>query len=266
MKVPVSKQLINYLLLICISVAGTGIFGMVATGQKWDLNIILILLSGIPAILFACFLLSKKVEFRDHKKIRKQDRIFRLPFSSTVAFAAFVVCILFLIAGLATVVENKDTIGLLMLLVSLSIIIFTAVCVEHPGIWFSDTFNAEDAIEQFRDASPKSSLDEDGIFSYDNSSFTIRFVEEIKTIRWDDIVLISTYKKDLLTVDCIMIEIHLKETLISINDQAEGYMKFMETASQRLQHFKKDWFMAVAFPAFETNETVIYKRLNDEKT
>jgi hypothetical protein len=56
------------------------------------------------------------------------------------------------------------------------------------------------------------------------------------------------------------------ETFISINDQTTGHMKFMETASDKLTNFKKDWFILVAFPAFETNLITIYERqAADEK-
>lgn len=107
---------------------------------------------------------------------------------------------------------------------------------------------------------------QDGIFSYSDNSFTIQLDKETKTINWDDIELIKAYKIDQYTVDCIVIEIHLAETFITINDQTTGHMKFMDTASNKLSNFKKDWFTVVAFPAFETNLTTVYERQTaDEK-
>ena len=39
----------------------------------------------------------------------------------------------------------------------------------------------------------------------------------------------------------------------------------METASNKLSNFKKEWFRVVAFPAFETNLIIVYERQNKEK-
>jgi hypothetical protein len=58
----------------------------------------------------------------------------------------------------------------------------------------------------------------------------------------------------------LLIEIHLAETFLTINDQTAGHMKFMKAAAEKLPNFKEDWFPVVAFPAFETNLTTIYEK------
>ena len=269
LKVPVSKQLIDNLIFPCIAITGVGLYDLYSTGQKrFDQNIVFIILFGIPTLLFLWFLIDKKVEFKDNKKVRKADRLFQLPFSSFLTLVIFILSSLILVGGLATIFGDKDTSGgIPMLLIGLSAVVLTAIAVDHPKVWFSDTLNLDDMIEDIKNT-PQGNFPAylDGIFSYGENSFTIQLDIETKTIYWEDITLIKAYKIDLYTVDCIVIEIHLEETFISINDQTTGHMKFMETASSKLTNFKKDWFTVVAFPAFETNLTTIYERQTvDEK-
>jgi hypothetical protein len=97
---------------------------------------------------------------------------------------------------------------------------------------------------------------EEGIFTYTDHSFSI----QSKKIYWKDIICINAYKIDQITVDCIVVEIQLAETSITLNEEMKGFMKFMESASTHLPNFKKDWFEVIAFPPFETNFTTIYER------
>ncbi len=159
--------------------------------------------------------------------------------------------------------------GLPLLRAGLSTVILISIAIEHPKIWFSDSYNMEDEFEKMSDT-PKENhpMYQDGIFTYSEFSFTVRLEAEILTIRWDEISLIRAYKIDQLAYDCIVIEIHLREMFFTINDETAGHMKFMDTASENLPGFKEDWFFVVAFPAFETNLTTIYKKqaVHDEDT
>jgi hypothetical protein len=264
-KVPISKQLTNSLIPFCIAITGVGLYDLYTTGQKrLEQNIVLIIMFGVPALLFAWILLDKRIEFKDNTKVRKADRLFQLPFSSFSALITFIISSFFLVVGLAMIFGDKYiSSGAPMLIIGLSVILIVAIAVEHPKIWFSDTFNIDDMMESMKN-SPQENFPayQDGIFSYNDSSFTIQLDHETKTIKWDDISLIRAYKIDQFTVDCIVIEIHLAETFISINDQTTGHMKFMDMASSNLANFKEDWFTVVAFPAFETNLTTIYERQN----
>jgi|GEM_PF-1109648 len=264
MKVPVSKQLINYLLLPCLAVAGVGLLNLLTKGHKQaGENAVFLAVFGIPAIYFAFLLLNKNTKFRNNSKVRQRERLFRFSFSSSTMFPIFILSSLLWVAGLAVIVGDKNiTGGWPMCLAGLGLFIIAAVCIEHPRIWFSDTFNATDLIEeQKKESSSPSFPCSDGVFSYpDADRFTVRLKQETRTIKWKDIVLIKAYKLDQYTIDCIVIDIHLKETAISIDDQTEGHMKFMETASKKLYPFKKDWFTTVAFPAFAKNLITIYKK------
>lgn len=259
MKVPISKQLIDNITLPCISITGVAIFDLYTTGQKrFDQNILFIILFGTPALLFTWFLLNKKVKFRDDKKVRKNKMLFRLPFSSFSTLFIFIISSFFLVAGIAIIVSDKNVYrGLPILSFGLLLFILTAICVENRRIWFSDTFSIEDTKNTSEQSFPAY---QDGVFSYQGDSFTIQLNPIAKTINWGDITQIKAYKIDQFAVDSIVIEIHLTENCISIDDETGGYMKFMQMASSKLKNFKNDWFFLVAFPAFKTNLTIIYER------
>jgi hypothetical protein len=262
-KVPISKELANTLILPCIAITSVGLYDLYSTGQKrFDQNIIFIILFGVPTLVFIWLLLDKRVEFKDNNKVRKAERWLQLPFSSTSTLFIFIVASFFLVGGLAATFGDKDTAsGFPLLFIGLLVIILTIIAVENSKIWFSDSSNIEDDIERIKNT-PKESypMYQDGIFSYLEKAFTIKLDKETKTISWDEITLIRAYKIDQFAYDCIVIEIHLRDTFITINDQTEGHMKFMDTAFENLSNFRKDWFPVVAFPAFETNLTTIYEK------
>lgn len=263
MKVPISKQLTDILIIPCIAITAVGLYDLYSTGLKrFDQNIVFVLLFGVPTVLFTWFLLDKRVEFKANVKSRKSNSWVQLPFSSSSTLFIFIISSLLLVGGLGTALQKNDaSSGLPMLLIGLSVVVLTAIAVENPNIWFTDSRSLEDDIERIKNTlKEKFPAYQDGMFSYSDNSFTIQLDNEIKTIKWEEINLIKAYKVDQYIVDCIVIEIHLAETYISINDQTPGHMKFMETASTKLTDFKMDWFNIVAFPAFETNLTTIYER------
>src|SRR4051812_7800379 len=91
-KVPISKQLTDNLILPCIAITGVGLYDLCSTGQKrFGQDVVLIILFGMPTLLFAWFLLDKRVEFKDNKKARKADRLFQLPFSYFSTLIIFVI-------------------------------------------------------------------------------------------------------------------------------------------------------------------------------
>lgn len=267
MKVAFSKQLVYYLIAPCWLLAGLGLYGYVYSGQKLMAeNLAFILLFGIPSIVFAWLLIDKRVQFKTSQKLRNGKYLLKLPFSSGVKLPVFFSGLCCFVVGLSIMSDKEDTTGgFPMLLIGLIAILLVVIANEHPRIWFADTFYMDELLEKFKDRPIGSApYYDDGIFTYQDNSFTCKTANEAKTINWNDVLLIKAYKVDMFTTDRIIIEIYAKETIVSINDETLGHMKFMETAAKRLDNFKEDWFEAVAFPAFETNLTIIYKKADEE--
>ena len=88
--------------------------------------------------------------------------------------------------GIDSIFGEKDTSGgLLMLIISLTIIILATVAHEHPKIWFSDTVNVYDILQDIKNIPQENfTAYQEGIFSFSDNSFTIQLEKENKTIKW----------------------------------------------------------------------------------
>lgn len=79
-------------------------------------------------------------------------------------------------------------------------------------------------------------------------------------IRWDDIVEIAAWKRDLFAID----EIHWgfrrggETTYLEIDEHMVDYEIVSQVASQHFGISLESWFSVVAFPAFATNFTTIW--------
>jgi hypothetical protein len=80
-------------------------------------------------------------------------------------------------------------------------------------------------------------------------------------IAWRDAVRIEVFKRDLYSVDLICLTIFLKDSkAVEINEEMEGWNSLVEKLPEYLTGCQKfeEWFQVVAFPAFKSNNTVIY--------
>ena len=225
-------------------------------------NMALLIVFGIPAIITIWLLIDKRISFTERKKVIKSNLLLGLPFSSYACLFIFICSSFAIAAGLAIIFGDKKTMeGLPYLLSGVAAFVVAVVSLEYPRVAFKDSYILEDIIERIKDQ-PKENFPayQDGIFIYNENGFTVGLDNATLHVLWTDIKKISAYKVDQLTVDCIVIDVELENTRFTINDETAGHMKFMETAAERLAGFKKDWFGIVAFPAFETNFTIVYQR------
>lgn len=79
-------------------------------------------------------------------------------------------------------------------------------------------------------------------------------------INWNEIRKVTAYKEDLITVDCIHVNIELENDIsFTVHEDLSMYNEFIEQLEENIE-IKPAWFQEVAFPAFERNETVIYEK------
>jgi len=84
----------------------------------------------------------------------------------------------------------------------------------------------------------------------------------IEARAWTAVNSITAFKADAYTTDCIYLLFEGSEPAFTIDETMEGYQEFV----QRIPEFLPgalpfaEWFLAVAFPAFDPNPTVIYRR------
>ncbi len=117
---------------------------------------------------------------------------------------------------------------------------------------------------------PEVSLEDpkNGVIEIIENGFSISFKQKKETINkiinWNHIKEIIAYKRDLFTTDLICIGFHLTGdgNLYEVHEEMLGYKKLAETIESRFEVNPKDWWSKVAFPAFETNATVIWQKEN----
>jgi hypothetical protein len=82
-------------------------------------------------------------------------------------------------------------------------------------------------------------------------------------VKWSDIQKLGVFKRDLYVVDlvCLVVELPGPRT-IELNEEMEGWQPFVEALPRFLVGAKPwhEWFMEVAFPAFDTKSTIVYSR------
>jgi hypothetical protein len=81
-------------------------------------------------------------------------------------------------------------------------------------------------------------------------------------LRWDEVDEVHAYKRDLFTTDliCLAFKKSGKEEFYEVHEEMAGYHDLLETLSRHLPEFTTEWFFSVAFPAFDTNHRLIWKR------
>lgn len=102
-----------------------------------------------------------------------------------------------------------------------------------------------------------------------NVSFlTIENESGSNSIFWKNVEKVTTFKRDLFTVDMICIQFHLNDGIVfEINEEMKGWDELTKLLPEYLPGCKKweEWFMNVVSPAFETNLATIYLRKSTEQ-
>ena len=99
---------------------------------------------------------------------------------------------------------------------------------------------------------------------FDDENILLTHEGQTAPIRWDSIESVFVYKQDLVIVDRIVTLIKVDGDLdIEIDEEMEGWKPLVDAMPKYLPNCRDfaDWFMEVAFPAFEAKPTLVYKRL-----
>ncbi|WP_442583618.1 hypothetical protein ACSBOB_17325 [Mesorhizobium sp. ASY16-5R] len=75
-----------------------------------------------------------------------------------------------------------------------------------------------------------------------------------------DIESVAFYKRDEITTDLICCEVKIDGKIWFFHEEWMGWSLLLEHV-QKLPGFRADWFAAVSSPAFETCETVAFRRV-----
>ena len=87
--------------------------------------------------------------------------------------------------------------------------------------------------------------------------------KEVVTFEWADVEEIHAFKRDLFTIDLICIAFLLgKKRVVEIHEEMVGYHDLQPGLQKKFPEIEANWFIEVAFPAFATNDRVIWRKQN----
>lgn len=99
-----------------------------------------------------------------------------------------------------------------------------------------------------------------GAIEYKNDGFVIKDKDLSVDIKWDDINKIEVYKKDLFTVDLIVMEITHDEKVLVIDEELPGWFQFILKLKEIFSEIPRDWDLTIMNPAFEKNYRVLFEK------
>jgi hypothetical protein len=103
-------------------------------------------------------------------------------------------------------------------------------------------------------------FDDLGAFKYTDNGFVVTFDGFSKTLNWADITEINVYKKDLITIDEIRMQIVYGDKQIEISEELPGWFQFTIKTKDIFQTIPKEWDIEIINPAFATNFRTIYSK------
>ncbi len=103
-----------------------------------------------------------------------------------------------------------------------------------------------------------------GKFTYEGDGFTFQFNTEQQKIKWADIERLLAYKRDLMTIDEICMDIIFNNGQTTITEETPGWYLFVEKTKLVFPGIPKNWDTEIAQPPFATNLTILYQRKDRE--
>lgn len=137
--------------------------------------------------------------------------------------------------------------------------------------WWSQR-TADRILRDIRSGKPTKPGDYHIEISFDSTGFAVALLKKTSekpvSIQWNRVVRVVAFKRDLFAVDCIcLLFVSDDDTGVEVDEEMKGWQDFAEALPHYLVGCKQwsDWFMAVAHPAFATNETEIFLRHEKQK-
>ena len=96
------------------------------------------------------------------------------------------------------------------------------------------------------------------------SWLTIENEKGSRSLTWDEVISINAFKRDLYVVDRVCLGIDLSDgSSIELDEEMNGWDALTQKLPEYLPGCKTfgEWYLEVAFPAFQLNMTVIFERV-----
>ena len=98
-------------------------------------------------------------------------------------------------------------------------------------------------------------------FEYCGDGFILEINKHSQYYKWDKISEINVFKRDLITIDIIEMEIIHEDKSIIITEDMDEWSSFIQKIKDNLPNIPQDWETEIIHPPFETNFRTIYTKL-----
>lgn len=106
----------------------------------------------------------------------------------------------------------------------------------------------------------KQQIEPGNAFNYSPDGFSLNIKGTNRFYRWHDIEETKAYKRDLITIDHLCLDISFEKVVLSISEDLPGWPEFINRMEIMLTGVLSEWERQVIATPFANNETIIYKR------
>lgn len=85
---------------------------------------------------------------------------------------------------------------------------------------------------------------------------------ELWNFRWEDVIRIEAYKKDMFSVDLVCLDFFVKSSDLSYrtHEDMKGFPDLRDRMQRHFSSIKNDWWQQVTRPPFAGNHTILYEQ------
>ncbi len=142
-------------------------------------------------------------------------------------------------------------------------IIYILYHMFHPKFLWVDTKSKEG--KEIQQKAFDLRYNDTGVFQYVDTGFNFTDKDRTIFVAWVDIETIFAFKRDLMTVDQLNIEVFIKNNMrIRLTEEIDGWFQFIIKIKEVFPIIDKEFDTKLIFPPFETNLTLVYNSI--EKT
>ena len=105
-----------------------------------------------------------------------------------------------------------------------------------------------------------------GVFEYHDDGFSVQYEDFHENLKWEDITRLDVYKRDLMTIDSIEMQITYRDKSITISEDLPGWYQFVLKTKSVFKTIPKDWNWEIVQPPFATNYRTIYSKAGFTQT
>ena len=245
MKIQVTDNIYYFLLSYAwLSLLMIGLYFGFSHFKIWEIHFTYIVMFAVLILWFTTVLKKNNKVVDSFLYAKKCPAKLKIPVTkhSFTVVPNFIGLMLCIFAMLSVVITWQIWLG--CFLISLLWLFF----VEHPHIWFKNSFDWEERVHQIKN---NEVVLVDGLFSYPEylDGFIYQFENEELSVLWSEINKMNAIMLDVFTHQEVRLFVLTQHKIFSIDESTLGYEKFVQTLSENLTGLNEYWlFLLMEIP------------------